>query len=158
MSTQASICTYLRDIVGVVDVPGTNPAVRCVAIQDEGLAIIDDLLEFNEEGIKTLCSSVRKPGGLVTDPNDPNCQITNPGFNIPVIREKRMRWAAYGAKIYSMIDRSISHDVLNRDRLKEFERYHTLLEEHEDPVKLPVVSKTFGIIKAMYLIPSNLRD
>ena len=42
--------------------------------------------------------------------------------------------------------------------LKEFERYHTLLEEHEEPVKLPVVSKNFGIIKAMDLIPSHLRD
>ena len=150
--------TYLRDIVGVVDVPGTNPAARRVAIQDEGLAVLDDLLEFDEDGIKTLCSSVRKPGGLVTDPNDPNRQITNPGFNIPAICEKRLRWASYGAKIYHLIDREISHDSLNRERLKEFERYHTLLEEHEDPVKLPVVSKTFGIIKAMDLIPSHLRD
>ena len=69
-----------------------------------------------------------------------------------------MRWAAYGAKIYSMIDWSISHDSLNRDRLKKFERYSTLLKEHEDPVNLLAISKTFGIIKAMDLIPSHLRD
>ena len=104
MSTQAAMRTYLRDIVGGVDVPGTNPAASHIAIQDEGLAVIDNLLGFDEEGIKTLCSSVRKPGGLVTNTNDLNRQIINPEFNIPAICEKRMRWAAYGAKIYSMID------------------------------------------------------
>ena len=115
-------------------------------------------MDFDDEGIKTLCSSVRKPGGLVDDPNDPNCQVMDPGFNIPVICEKRLKWAAYGAKIYTMIGRPISHDALNRDRLKEFEKHFILLEEHEDPVKLPIVSKTFGIIKAMDLVPSHLRD
>ena len=158
MSTQAAMRTYLRDIVGVADVEGANPGARRVAIQNEGLAVIDDLLEFDDDGIKTLCSSVRKPGGLVTDPNDPNRQVINPGFNIPAICEKRLKWAAYGAKIYNMIGRPISHDALNRERLKEFEKHFILLEEHEDPVKLPTVSKTFGIIKAMDLVPSHLRD
>ena len=92
------------------------------------------------------------------DPNDPNRQITNPGFNIPAICEKRLKWAAFGAKVYHMIGRHISHDALNRERLKEFEKHSTLLDEHEDPEKLPVVSKIFGIIKAMDLIPGHLRD
>ena len=150
--------TYLRDVIGVLDAPAPNPSARRVAIQNEGLSVIEDLLEFDDDGIKTLCSSVRKPGGLVVDPNDPNRQITNPGFNIPAICEKRLRWAAYGAKIYNMIGRPISHDSLNRERLKELEKHSILLDEHVDPEKLPVVSKTFGIIKAMDLIPSHLRD
>ena len=150
--------TYLRDIIGIMDTPGTTPAARRVAIQNEGLSVIEDLLEFDDDGIKVLCNSVRKPGGLVVDPNDPNRLVVNPGFNIPAISEKRLKWAAYGAKIYRLIGRPLSYDALNRDRLKAFERHLILVDEHEDPEKLPVVSKTFGIIKAMDLLPSHLRN
>ena len=83
--------TYLRDIIGVADSAGTNPAARRVAIQEEGLSVLTDLLEFDDAGIKTLCSSVRKPGGLITDPNDANRQIVDPGFSIPAICEKRLK-------------------------------------------------------------------
>ena len=150
--------TYLRDIIGVADSVGTNPAARRVAIQEEGLSVLTDLLEFDDAGIKTLCSSVRKPGGLITDPNDANRQIVDPGFSIPAICEKRLKWAVYGAKMYRLISRPIGHDSLNRARLKGFERHSILMTEHEDPEKLPVVSKTFGIVKAMDLVPGHLRD
>ena len=158
MSNQAALRTYLRDVIGVMDAPAPSHLARRLAIQNEGLSVIEDLLEFDDDGIKILCSSVRKPGGLLVDPNDPNCQIMNPSFNIPAVCEKRLKWAAFGAKVYDMIGRPISHDALNRERLKEFEKHSALLDEHEDPEKLPVVSKTFGIIKAMDLIPSHLRD
>ena len=32
------------------------------------------------------------------------------------------------------------------------------MTDHEDPEKLTVVSKTFGIVKAMDLVPGHLRD
>ena len=71
--------------------------------------------------IKTLCSSVQKLGGLVMDHHDPRHQIINLGFNIRTTCEKKMKWAAYVVKMYYMIRRPISHDSLNRDRLKELE-------------------------------------
>lgn len=158
MAQLAAMRTYLRDTIGVTDTPGPNPAARRIAIQEEGLSVIGDLLEFDDSGIKTLCASVRKPGGMITDPNDANRHIVNPGFHIPAICEKRLKWAAYGAKIYHMIGRTFDYDSLNRNRLKALERHSTLMCEHEDPEKLPVVTKTFGIVKAMDLLPSHLRD
>jgi len=158
MAQVAAMRTYLRDTIGVIDVPGPNPAARRIAIQEEGLSVIEDLLEFDDSGIKTLCASVRKPGGMIRDPNDLNRQIVAPGFHIPAICEKRLKWAAYGAKIYDMIGRTVNYDSLGRNRLKALERHSTLMKEHEDPEKLPVVTKTFGIVKAMDLLPSHLRD
>ena len=32
------------------------------------------------------------------------------------------------------------------------------MDEHKDPEKLPQVSKTFGIVKAMDLVPGHLRE
>ena len=44
-----------------------------------------------------------------------------------------MKWAAYGAKIYDLIGRTITADSLNRARLRELEDHFLVIEEHEDP-------------------------
>ena len=59
----AAIRTYLRNVIGVLD-----PMKRRQAIQDEGLGVITDFVEFDKEGIETLCLSVRKPGGTIANP------------------------------------------------------------------------------------------
>ena len=47
---------------------------------------------------------------------------------------------------------------MSRLRLNAFDRHRELTKEHEDPEEIPVVSKTFGIVSAMDLVPSHLRD
>ena len=37
MTSQAAMRTFLRDVVGINDVEGPEPAARHVAIQEEGL-------------------------------------------------------------------------------------------------------------------------
>ena len=158
MTDSAAMRTYLRDVIGIEDVQGPNVAARRIAIQSEGLAILDDLLEFDDASIKILCSSVRKPGGLVTDPNDPTRMIVDPGFNIPAICEKRLKWAAYAARCYQMVGRTLTQDGLSRNRIKLFEKHAELVKDHVDPEKLPVVTKTYGIMKAMDVLPNHLRE
>ena len=57
-----------------------------------------------------------------------------------------------------MIGRGLIQDALNRNRLKIFEQHYELVTEHKDPDKMPGIDKSFGIIKAMDLLPSHLRD
>ena len=154
----ATIRLFLRDVIGISDVAGGNVHARRDAIRNEGLFVMDDLSEFDEEDIKVLCSSVRKPGGTVPDPTDPNRRIPNPGYNIPAIAEKRLRLAAYGARIYKMVGRGISPESLSRDRLREFENHKRAIDEHEDSESMPPVSKVNGIMKALDLIPIHLRE
>ena len=85
--------TFLRDVIGIADADGGDPAARRIAIQQEGLEILEDLLEFDKDGIKSLCASVRKPGGQIDDPSNAGQKINNPGFNIPAICEKRLQLA-----------------------------------------------------------------
>ena len=153
----AAMRTYLRDVIGVVD-----PVERREAIRLEGLESIQDFAEFEKEDIETLCASVRKPGGTIPNPNaaapGAPATIPNPGFAIPAICEKRLISAAYTAKMYSMIGRDIDNNTMNRARLKKFDAHKRLIDEHQDPEKLPQVTKTFGIIKAMDLVPGHLRE
>ena len=43
MTSQASMRTFLRDVIGITDVEGPDPADRRVAIQEEGLNVLEDL-------------------------------------------------------------------------------------------------------------------
>ena len=54
---------YLMQVIGL------STEAQAEVVRDEGLMILDDFSSFDDEGIKTLCASVRKPGGLIPDPN-----------------------------------------------------------------------------------------
>lgn len=70
-----------------------------------------------------------------------------------------MKIASYAATIYDLIGRTIDHNSMSSgDRLCMFEHHKKLVEDHEDPEKLPVVSRNFSIIKAMDLVPTHLCD
>ena len=151
--------TYLRDVIGIGDNPGPGAAnLRRVAVQNEGLETIEDFLEFDEECIKVLCNSVRKPGGLMEDVANAGNMMNNPGFSISAISERRMKQASYIARIFNMINRVIDYDSMSRVRLRLFDKYKRLIDSHEDPEKLSAISRTFGIVKAMDIIPCHLRE
>ena len=109
---QGAIRTYLRDVISIGD-----PVARHQVIQDEGLNLITDFTKFNKEDIETLCSSIRKPGGTIPNPNTAApgapAMILNPGFSIPAICKKRFVSAAHTARIYEMIGRTIDPANMN---------------------------------------------
>ena len=138
----AAIRTYLRDPIGLgMDAQGTEKAN---AIITEGMSNIEDLVDlYEDDGIKTLCHNVRKPAGTIPDPNwvapvpnnlglvAPN--IPRPGLQIPTICENRLILAAYGATIYSSIDRIIDSVSLSRARLREFKKHKEMVTNHTEP-------------------------
>ena len=154
----AHMRTFLREVIGITDSPPPDTGARREAVRQEGLETITDLADFNEEDVKVLCASVRKPGGTVVDPNDKTRQIPNPGFNIPAIAEKRLKLACYGARMYRMLGRPITLDSLSRVRLREFEQHQLTIDEHEVPESIPPISKTFGIMRALDMVPIHLRE
>ena len=143
---QGAMRSYLRDAIGIGD-----PVARRQVIQDEG-----HFTKFDKEDIKTLCLSVGKPGETIPNrnaaaPRAP-AMIPNPGFSIPAICEKWLVSAAYTARIYEMIGRTIDPASMNQARLKKFDAH-----QHKDPEKLPQVGKTFGIMKVIDSVPGHLR-
>ena len=141
MADEAAFRTYLRDVIGVPD-----PREFQMAIQDQGLVFIEDFLEFDKEAIETLCTSIRKPGGTIANPDvgSPNApaEIPNPGFSVLAICEKRLISAACIANVYDMVERDITSDTLSHACIKKYEAHHTLMDNHEDPERLQAVSRT----------------
>ena len=67
MVTAATTRTYLRNVIGL----GNDPQglERANAIMAEGLDNLADIFELSEDdGIKILCASVRKPAGTMPQP------------------------------------------------------------------------------------------
>lgn len=149
--------TYLQQVIGV-----PAPAERREAIRDEGLEALDDFIEFDDSGITNLCASVRKPGGTIANPQaaDPGqpAVIPNPGFSLSAICEKRLKLACYTAKCYNLIGRVIDQISMNRMRLRLYDDHKKIVDASEAPEKLQPVSKSFGIIRAMDIVPSHLRE
>ena len=59
--------TFLRQVIGL----GQNPEglERTNTVIDEGVDSINELAEvYDDDGIKILCSNVRKPGGIMPYP------------------------------------------------------------------------------------------
>ena len=140
MADIATLRTYLRDPIGLwMDVAGTS---RANAVIQEGIGSIDDLVDLNyDKGIKTICMNVRKPAGMILDPNwiapaiNPGAlvapQATRPGSQLPAICEQRLTNTAYGASMYHSINRPIYAWNITRARLREFNQHKEMVENHQ---------------------------
>ncbi len=142
--------TYLNDVVGLAD------NFRSEAVMLEGIDSFDALADFSDDDIKTVCNSVRKPGGVLVMPN--GNVAPNPGINIPAICETRLVLAAYGAKLYNLIGRPIDGNTLSAARLRELRRHRETVAGTEDADTLPTISRNFGIMKALDAIPNIFRQ
>jgi hypothetical protein len=152
----AGFKNYLKDVIGLGgNALGTE---RADAIIAEGLDGFDAFVDFDKDDIKSLCSTVRKPGGTIVDPNDAARQINNPGTSIPAISEGRLQLCAYGAGLYKRIGREVNAQSMSRRRLTKFKYHKEVVENHDDPDSMPPISKTFGIMKMLEHFPTYLES
>ena len=167
MVTAAATRTYLRTVISL----GNDPQglERANAVMAEGLDNLADISELSEDdGIKILCASVRKPAGTMSQPGwvapNPNPNnivaphVPRVGHVIPAICEQRLNLAAYGSSIYESISRTIDPASLNRMRLREFKAHKTMVENHNDPESLPEILKSYSIMKYLDQLPTHLSD
>ena len=132
-ANQATVCrNYLRREIGL------NTVAQSDAVMTEGINDLESFALFTKDDIKVLCSSVRKPGGTIPDPNAAQGarrvqQVPNPGVRIPAISEVRMIDAAYTAKIYQMIGRPINAATMAANIISEFRIHRQLVEDHKEP-------------------------
>ena len=167
MVTTNTTRTHLRIIIGL----GNNAegTARAEAIMDEGLNDLSDIHKLSaDNGIKTLCASMRKPAGTIAQPGwiapNPNLnglvapQAPHPGRVIPAICEQRLMMAAYGASIYESNGRIIDPSALSRARLKEFNLHKAMVNNHNDPESLPEISKSYTVMKYLDQLLTYLHE
>ena len=61
MAAGAIMRTYFQDVINI-------SAETARTIIDQGLDDFDSLVEFTEADIKTLCTTIHRPGGMINNP------------------------------------------------------------------------------------------
>ena len=94
MAAVAIIRTYFRVVINV-----SSETARTVI--NQGLDDFDFLVEFTEADTKTLCTTIRRPGGMITNPRenitDKPPTIFDPCHLISIVAKKRLLMTAYAA-------------------------------------------------------------
>ena len=99
---------------------------RANAIINLGIENIADFIDLAiDDGVKSLCHTVRKPAGIIPEPGwvapNPNPNnliaphVSKPSYEMPPLCEQRLKTAAYGARLYGMIERNnITAELLTK--------------------------------------------
>lgn len=174
MAATPILRTYLQRVIGLGDNPeGIDRANAFIA---QGISSLEDLAEFeSNDDVKTLCATVRKPGGTIEDPVQvaanaaavaagnaiPHAQvrqIPDPGHMVPNMCELRLMLAVFGARYYTALGRPVEEQMLSRAILNKFRAHISAVSNHQDPDDLPEIGRSYGIMKFLDQFPVYLRE
>ena len=103
--------TYFRVVINV-------SAETARTIIDQGLDNFDSLVEFTKADMKTLCTTICHPGGMIINPraniNDQPPTIRDPGHLIYMVADKRLFVAAYTEMYQARTSRPIDFQLMTR--------------------------------------------
>lgn len=92
----ATLNNYLQQVFGIAD-----GNIR-QAINEQGLTNFDDFFNLTETDVEEICTNVRKPGGMMVNPNvqvlnlpGVPMMIANPGLPLGHLYEKRLKMLRY---------------------------------------------------------------
>ena len=92
MAAVATMRTYFQDVINV-------SAETARTIIDKWLDEFNSLVKFTEADMKALCTTIRRPGGMINNPRaniaDQPPTICDPGHLISMVAEKRLLMNAY---------------------------------------------------------------
>ena len=111
MASVAIMRTYFRDVINV-------SAETARTIINQGLDDFDSLVEFTEADMKTLCTNIRRPGGMITNPRANNSDlpptICDPGHLISMVAKNCLLMTAYAEIHQARTSRPIDSQSMTR--------------------------------------------
>jgi hypothetical protein len=128
---------------------GFNDTARAVLVDaDRENLNIDNLKYFDDDGIQTLCQSLRKPGGTVQGQLPAGAavgtvppQVPNPGVYVSAMAERNLKVAAYIARHFHRTGRTLAADYLTAARIHQYVQHLKAEEDYKEPEELLKLSK-----------------
>lgn len=129
-----------------------HATAHLTAADKENLTI-DSLQYMDDKTVETLCSSMRKPGGMIAGPapagGAPGPQIRDPGVFVSTRAEMNMKTACYMARHYARTSRVLEAGTITEASIYEFKQYkdsETAYKEPTEPLKLKGPDKILDFI------------
>ena len=111
MAAVAIMITYFRDVINV-------SAEMARTIINQGLDYFDSLVEFTEADMKTLCTTIRRPGRIIINLReniaDQPPTISDPGHLILMLADKHLLMTAYAEMHQARTSRPIESKSMTR--------------------------------------------
>ena len=126
------------------------PVATVDGLAMEGIDDVDDLLDFDDEDLKTVMDNLRKPAGTIPDPANTAQVIPRPSYVFGAKCYKRLRTAAAAVRYYDSISRPTSSRNMHFNNvLKDFaEQWDSLKEKKkEDVPSVPTITRALPIVK-----------
>ena len=121
-------------------------------INREGLTI-EALQYFDDKGVQELCSSLRRPGGVVLGLAPPAGglppRLANPGVSVSAIAKLNLSSACYMARHYHRTGRQLLASELTMDMVQRYAQFRIAEEDYKEPstaLKLVKPDKIFDFI------------
>ena len=122
---------------------GFTQDVATMITNVQGVDLIDELKFVNNKGVESLCNNIRKPGGMIPNPNaaaqgEP-AMIRNPGQGVSACAKNNLKLCCYFICDHERISRSVTADQVTLANvralcdLRDAEIHHV---DHEQMPKL----------------------
>jgi hypothetical protein len=122
------------------------PAAAYIVSPNGQGVLFADLVDLADEDISTLCSALRRPGGMVNDAN--NVLIRNPGIPVSALAERRFKIVIYLARLFERrINRTLTPVMIT---VAEIRNAQTLMERdaaHSNPTDIAKIGDTKAMME-----------
>jgi hypothetical protein len=135
---------------------GFDNAMALRITNNQGIINLEELENLDDKGVERLCQALKKPGGMIANPNagapGAPANIPNPGFDVPVVAEENLKLAAYYVRHLKRISRPVNIGAITVALVRRYRDLKLAEEEHKDPTVKPTINannwpKTFEEIE-----------
>jgi hypothetical protein len=129
------------------------PHATVIQLQDEGIATVDDLADFNKDTIEPIAANLRRPAGRVPDPNAAaavGATIPTPPFVFGAKSQMRLINSTNLLRYYDSVGRNTTAGNLQwTPVMKNFSGQWKVLQDKKggDEPEVPKITKALPIIK-----------
>jgi hypothetical protein len=136
-----------------------DAAAMLADVNKENLDIAS-LQFFDEKGVKILCATLRKPGGLVAGIAPPGGgpvpMYPNPGVYVSAKAEMNLAAACFMARHYKRTNRTLSTEELTVDKVQQFAEWKEAEDDYKEPDVALKLTKPEKIIDFIDEWPEHL--
>ena len=103
----------------------------------QGVDLIDELKFLDDKGVEGLCNNIRKPGGMMPNPDaalqgEP-AMVCNPGQGVLACAENNLKLCCYFIRHHERISRSVTADQITLANVRALRDLSDAEMDHVDP-------------------------
>ena len=129
------------------------PHATVIQLQNEGISTVDDLTDFDKDGLQQVADNLRRPGGRIPDPTQGAAQgatLPTPPFIFGAKSQKRLLAACDIVRYYEETGRPLTAANIQWDSvIKNFSEQWKALKDRKtgELLEVPKITKALPVIK-----------